>query len=291
MEKCPLPVVRTRDALQARIARLRGDGAHIGFVPTMGGLHAGHMSLVETARAHCDAVVASIFVNPAQFAPGEDFDAYPRDERRDLDKLAAAGCALAYLPSPEEIYPPGSSTDVRVEGLSDLLDGRHRPHFFYGVTTVVARLFLHVAPDIAVFGEKDYQQLQIIRRMVGDLGFPVKVIGAATVRSADGLAHSSRNAYLDAAQRQCAGALFAAVHRAGRRMSVGASVSACLGEADAFLRQAGWSGIDYVTAVDPETLKPLDHDRLAVGEKARLLGAGHVGDTRLIDNLGVVREA
>ena len=151
----------------------------------MGALHAGHLSLVEKAREKASKTVASIFVNPTQFAPGEDFDTYPRDSEKDIAKLASVGCDLVYLPSVEEMYPPGNTTNVRVEGMSDLLDGVYRPHFFYGVATVVARLFLHVQPDVAVFGEKDYQQLQIIRRMVRDLGFPVDILGGATTRDAD----------------------------------------------------------------------------------------------------------
>ena len=156
----------------------------------MGALHGGHLSLVTQAKKKASKVVASIFVNPTQFAPGEDFETYPRDESADRAKLDSVGCDLVYLPAVEEMYPEGTRTNVRVEGMSDLLDGIYRPHFFYGVATVVARLFLHVQPDVAVFGEKDYQQLQIIRRMVRDLGFPIDILGGETTRDADGPAGS-----------------------------------------------------------------------------------------------------
>ena len=176
MKNPTLPAVRTRSELASKINAWKDKGMRVGFVPTMGSLHDGHLSLVETASSSCDRVVASIFVNPTQFAPHEDFDDYPRTEDADRQKLQAAGADLAYVPSVKEMYPDGSVTNVRVEGLSDMLDGIYRPHFFYGVTTIVARLFLHVQPHVAVFGEKDYQQLQIIRRMVNDLAFPLSLI-------------------------------------------------------------------------------------------------------------------
>lgn len=256
------------------------------MVPTMGALHNGHLSLIGESRARADRTVASIYVNPTQFAPGEDFDSYPRETESDLARLAAAGCDLVYLPREEDMYPTGSLTEVRVNALSDLLDGRHRPHFFYGVATVVARLFAQVRPDVAVFGEKDYQQLQIIRRMVADLGFPIEIIGAPTVRGPDGLAHSSRNAYLSPAERQRAGALFAALHRTRMRIAAGAAVGECLDEARAHLQAAGWDGVDYISAVDPETLDDLPDGPLEKRDRIRVLGAGHVGRTRLIDNMG-----
>ena len=286
MPENPLPVARSRAEIFAAIRNYRNSRETVGLVPTMGALHDGHLSLIGESRARTDRTVASIYVNPTQFAPGEDFDSYPRETESDLAKLAAAGCDLAYLPGEEDMYPPGSLTEVRVNGLSDLLDGRHRPHFFYGVATVVARLFAQVRPDVAVFGEKDYQQLQIIRRMAADLGFPVEIIGAPTVRGPDGLAHSSRNAYLGAGERRRAGALFAALHRARMRIACGAPVGECLAEARAHLRAAGWDGVDYVTAVDPATLEDLPEGPLAAGAALRLLGAGHVGTTRLIDNMG-----
>ena len=239
----------------------------------MGALHGGHLSLVTQAKKKASKVVASIFVNPTQFAPGEDFETYPRDESADRAKLDSVGCDLVYLPAVEEMYPEGTRTNVRVEGMSDLLDGIYRPHFFYGVATVVARLFLHVQPDVAVFGEKDYQQLQIIRRMVRDLGFPIDILGGETTRDADGLAQSSRNLYLSPAERRIAGALQAALHRASVRLSLGVLPSAALEEARQYIMAAGFTEMNYVSLVDPATLENLPDAPLAEGAIARLLGA------------------
>jgi pantoate--beta-alanine ligase len=285
----PITVLRTRSALQQQVRAWKAAGETVGFVPTMGALHSGHLSLVETAKENASRVVVSIFVNPAQFAPGEDFDTYPRRETEDLSLLSSIGCDGVYLPLAEEIYPEGSVTDVRVNALSDLLDGLYRPHFFYGVTTVVARLFLHAQPDVAVFGEKDFQQLQIIRRMTHDLGFPVRIIGGETRREADGLARSSRNLYLSADERCTAGALFAALHRAGVRLSLGARPAKVLGEARAHVLAAGFRSVDYITLVDPGTLTALPDKPLDEGASVRLLGAAWLGRTRLIDNISVSR--
>jgi pantoate--beta-alanine ligase len=287
-EKSPV-VVRTRVALQQQVASWKAAGESVGFVPTMGALHSGHISLVEKAKEKATRVAVSIFVNPAQFAPGEDFDTYPRREADDLALLSAAGCDVVYLPSVAEMYPDGSVTDVRVNGMSDLLDGIYRPHFFYGVATVVARLFLHAQPDIAVFGEKDYQQLQIIRRMARDLGFPIEIIGGETKRDKDGLAQSSRNLYLSPEERQTAGALFAALHRASVRLSLGALPSEALGEATQHVLNAGFRAVDYFELVDPGTLESLPDSQMIPGTTARLLGAGWLGRTRLIDNISVTR--
>ena len=284
-----LPRVRTRSDLRQIIGDWRRDGLRIGFVPTMGALHAGHLSLVERALETCDRVVASIFVNPAQFAPGEDLDVYPRAEEDDCAKLQSVGCHLAYCPSVEEMYPDGSVTNIRVEELSDLLDGVPRPHFFYGVATVVARLFIHVRPDVAVFGQKDYQQLQIIKRMVHDLGFEIDIIGGETVRDADGLAQSSRNLYLSAEERRGAGGMFAALHRAKCRIEAGTAFETALEEARAHLTACGFSKVDYVTTVDPATLQALTDEYAKPGVEGRLLGAGWFGKTRLIDNMGFCR--
>lgn len=288
MKKFPT-LVRSLAQLRAELAPYRQRGAAIGFVPTMGALHDGHISLVQMARAAADVTVASIFVNPAQFAPGEDLETYPRTEEADIDKLAAAGCDIVYLPSAEVMYPQGSLTDVRVEGMSDLLDGIYRPHFFYGVATVVARLFVHVQPDVAVFGQKDYQQLQIIRRMVRDLGFPIEVLGGATYRDADGLAQSSRNAYLSPAERNCANVISAALHRAARRIEAGLTVSDALDEARSRIIGAGFDKLDYVSAVDPETLEDLPGTPVPAGFTGRILAAAWIGKTRLIDNIGFER--
>jgi len=282
-------IIRTRAAMQAKVSAWKSGGETVGFVPTMGALHEGHLSLVEKAKENARRTVVSIFVNPAQFAPGEDFDTYPRREAEDVARLAGVGVDAVYMPAVGEMYPEGSVTNVRVESLSDLLDGRFRPHFFYGVTTVVARLFLHVLPDVAVFGEKDYQQLQIIRRMVRDLGFPVRIIGGETRRDRDGLAQSSRNLYLSDDERRIAGAVQAALHRAAVRLSIGVRPAEALAEAEAHLRAAGFGKIDYVSLVDPDTLEALPDTPLPAGAVARLLAAAWLGKTRLIDNISVTR--
>lgn len=283
-------IVRSRVALQQQVRAWKAAGELVGFVPTMGALHSGHISLVEKAKEFSSRVVVSIFVNPTQFAPGEDFDTYPRREEEDLALLTSAGCDAVYLPTVAEMYPEGSVTDVQVNGMSDLLDGIYRPHFFYGVATVVARLFLHAQPDVAVFGEKDYQQLQIIRRMVHDLGFPIEIIGGETKRDADGLAQSSRNLYLSADERRTAGALFAALHRASVRLSRGTIPSEVLDEARGHVLTAGFQSVDYIALVDPGTLQTLPADSpLPSGTVARLLGAAWLGRTRLIDNVSVTR--
>ncbi len=280
-------IVRTRADLQAAIRAEREKGKKIGFVPTMGALHDGHISLVEKAGDKCQFVVASIFVNPTQFAPGEDLDRYPRNEAGDVARLSAAGCQLVYCPGVEEMYPEGSLTNVRVEEMSDLLDGIFRPHFFYGVATVVARLFIHVTPDVAVFGEKDFQQLQIIRRMVRDLGFGIEIIGGRTWRDADGLAQSSRNAYLSEDERGRANAISTALHRAACRIRIGVPVEDVVREARGTILAAGFAKLDYVSAVDPATLQDLPDGPLQSGQPCRLLAAAWMGSTRLIDNVAV----
>ena len=284
-----LPAVRARSELTAQVKAWKDKGIRVGFVPTMGALHDGHLSLVSTALESCERVVASIFVNPTQFAPHEDFDDYPRTEESDRAKLKAAGADLAYIPSVEEMYPDGSVTNVRVEGLSDMLDGIYRPHFFYGVTTIVARLFLHVQPDVAVFGEKDYQQLQIIRRMVRDLAFPIEVIGGPTIRDADGLAQSSRNAYLSKEQRAAAPAIKQALDAAAEALAKGARVDETLDTACALIQNAGFGSIDYVSAINPSDLSNLPLGPVQTGFEGRLLAAAWLGKTRLIDNIRFFR--
>ena len=290
MTEKTVTVLRTRVALQQQVRDWKAAGETVGFVPTMGALHGGHISLVEKAKENASRTITSIFVNPTQFAPGEDFETSPRREADDLALLAAAGCDVVYMPGVAEMYPDGSVTDVRVNGMSDLLDGIYRPHFFYGVATVVARLFLHAQPDVAVFGEKDFQQLQIIRRMVRDLGFPIRIIGGETRRERDGLAQSSRNLYLSAEERRTAGAMYAALHRASVRLSIGALPGEVRAEAESHLLKAGFKSVDYIALVDPDSLAALADDApLAQGKTARLLGAGWLGRTRLIDNLSVSR--
>lgn len=290
MTEKTVTVLRTRVALQQQVRDWKAAGETVGFVPTMGALHGGHISLVEKAKENASRTITSIFVNPTQFAPGEDFETYPRREADDLALLAAAGCDVVYMPGVAEMYPDGSVTDVRVNGMSDLLDGIYRPHFFYGVATVVARLFLHAQPDVAVFGEKDFQQLQIIRRMVRDLGFPIRIIGGETRRERDGLAQSSRNLYLSPDERRIAGAMYAALHRASVRLAIGALPGEVRAEAESHILKAGFKSVDYIALVDPDSLMALADDApLAQGTTARLLGASWLGRTRLIDNLSVSR--
>ena len=288
MKKTPIRV-RTLQALRDALLDHRRAGRMIGFVPTMGALHDGHVSLVRTARAKCDVTLVSIFVNPTQFAPGEDLETYPRTEESDIARLEAVDTDIVYLPDVAEMYPEGSKTNVGVAEMSDVLDGIFRPHFFYGVATVVARLFIHVQPDLAVFGEKDYQQLQIIRRMTRDLGFPIEIVGGDTIRDADGLAQSSRNTYLSEEERGQANVISAALHRARCRIAIGVSVEVAIGEARSRIQKAGFDKLDYVSAVDPESLEDLPGAAIPAGTEGRVLAAAGMGKTRLIDNMGFRR--
>jgi pantoate--beta-alanine ligase len=279
-----LPVVRTVADLRAQVSAWRREGLRIGFTPTMGALHDGHLSLVRLARTRADRVVASVFVNPTQFGPNEDFDAYPRDEARDSELLAGAGCHLLFAPSVAEMYPPGASTTVTVAGVSEPLDGQARPGHFAGVATVVTKLLNQCAPDVAVFGEKDFQQLQVIRRLVRDLDLPVEIVGAPTARAEDGLALSSRNAYLTEAERQVAPRLNAALREVLDKVRAGHPVEAAEQDAVATLLSAGFASVDYVEARVPQTL-----ERLGPGPASgpiRVLGAARLDRTRLIDNIG-----
>jgi len=280
----PLPIARTVADLRAQVRAWRREGLRVGFVPTMGALHEGHLSLVRLAGTRADRVVASIFVNPTQFGPNEDFEAYPRDEARDAGLLAEAGCALLYAPAVEEMYPPGASTTVTVAGVSEPLDGLARPGHFAGVATVVTKLLNQCAPDVAVFGEKDFQQLQVIRRLVRDLDIPVEIVGGPTARAADGLALSSRNAYLTPEERPVAGRLNRVLADALTRLRAGDPVETVERDAIAELLAAGFSKVDYVEARAPETLA-----RLGPGPASgsiRVLAAARLGRTRLIDNMG-----
>jgi pantoate--beta-alanine ligase len=280
-----LPIARTVADLRAQVRAWRAAGERIGFVPTMGALHEGHLSLVELARGHASWVVASVFVNPTQFGPNEDFDAYPRDEAKDAALLAGAGCALMFAPTVAEMYPPGASTTVTVAGVSEPLDGAARPGHFAGVATVVTKLLNQVAPDVAVFGEKDYQQLQVIRRMVRDLDLPVEILGGATARAADGLALSSRNAYLTTEERAIAPKLANALRQAVAELHRGDDVAAVEARARAVLLAAGFERIDYVEVRRAEDLARVTAGTLAA--PARILAAAVLGRTRLIDNMAV----
>ena len=276
-----LPVVRTVAALRRAVDGWRAGGSRIGLVPTMGALHRGHLALVARAREEAQRTVASLFVNPAQFAPGEDLARYPRDEAADAAKLASAGCDLLYAPGVADIYPPGFVTTVDPGPIAERLCGRFRPGHFRGVATVVAKLFLQARPDLACFGEKDYQQLQIIRRLARDLDIPVRIEGVATVREPDGLALSSRNAYLSPAERAIAPQLHRALADAAARIRDGAAPRESQSRAAAALLAAGFTRVDYVEACDADTLAPLDR----LDRPARILAAAWLGTTRLIDNL------
>ncbi|HLZ82019.1 MAG TPA: pantoate--beta-alanine ligase, partial [Caulobacteraceae bacterium] len=260
-------------------------GARIGLVPTMGALHDGHLSLVRLARTRADWVIASLFVNPAQFGPGEDFTIYPRDEARDAVLLGAAGCDLLYAPDPDEIYPPGFGTTVTVSGVTADMEGAMRPGHFAGVATVVAKLLIQAAPDIAVFGEKDYQQLQTIRRLVADLDLPVEIVAAPIVRDPDGLALSSRNAYLTPDQRAVAPELRNALLRAAAAIEAGGRADEAEAAGLAALLAAGFTAVDYFELRAPDDLRRLGPGPVADG--ARLLSAARLGRTRLLDNLAV----
>lgn len=274
--------VRTIVELRAAIAAFRAEGARIALVPTMGALHAGHMALVEAAKRPGTKVVASIFVNPKQFGANEDLGRYPRKELADTRMLTEAGCDLLWMPPVEAMYPQGFATNVSVAGVSEGLDGAARPGHFDGVATVVAKLFNQVTPDIAYFGEKDFQQLAVIRRMVADLDLAVEIAGVPTQRDDDGLALSSRNVYLDDAQRAKAVALPRALGVAARAIEKGGDPEAALAAARDTLTAAGFD-IDYVTLVDTETLA--EHPDPA--RERRLLAAARMGATRLIDNIAI----
>lgn len=277
----PLTIVRTVAALRAHLAPWRERGQTVALVPTMGALHEGHLSLVQLARRQADRVVVSVFVNPRQFGPKEDFDAYPRDEVKDARLLAAEQCDLMYAPTPEEMYPKGFATTVSVDGMSEVLCGAARPGHFDGVATVVTKLFTQVQPDLAIFGEKDYQQLQVIKRLVRDLDLRVEVLGAPTRRASDGLALSSRNAYLDNDQRLVAPALYRILQDAARAVAGGAAVEAVEAEKTQALLEAGFDKVDY--------LEVRGADDLARGASAprRVFAAAWLGRTRLIDNVAV----
>ena len=280
-----MKILHTVEEMRVSCRAARVGGKRLGFVPTMGALHEGHLSLVQAAKASCEIVAASIFVNPKQFGPNEDLKKYPRNFERDRELLEQEGVELLFAPSAEEMYPAGAVTWVTVEGLSDKLDGRSRPGHFRGVTTVVAKLFNIVAPDAAFFGQKDAAQVAIIRRMVRDMNFPVEIVACPIVREADGLAMSSRNVYLDSQQRKQALVL----HRS--LLSVKKSWDAGEREAAA-LKAAGREEIaheslvrpDYLEIVDPDNLDPVEHP----GSGALVAVAAFVGATRLIDNIVLV---
>ena len=277
-------VVRSVAALRSQVRAWRGAGLRVGFVPTMGALHDGHLALVREAMARCERAMASIFVNPTQFAPHEDLSRYPRDEAGDLAKLASVGTHLAFLPTLAEMYPEGASTWVEVEGLSKGLCAERRPHHFRGMATVVTMLLNQAQADVAVFGEKDYQQLLIVRRLVRDLAIPTEIVGGRTVREGDGLAMSSRNLLLTPEHRRLAPMLHRVLTDTAAEVADGRLAAPVLQLAAESLQKSGFRDVDYVELRDAETLAPL----VAVGDRpARVLGAAFLGPVRLIDNVPV----
>ncbi|MDG2535643.1 pantoate--beta-alanine ligase [Sphingomonas sp. HITSZ_GF] len=279
-----MQTVRQLEALREAISAWRQAGERIALVPTMGALHDGHMALVEAAKRSAQRVVVSIFVNPKQFGANEDLAKYPRKEAADSRMLAGAGVDVLWMPPVEVVYPEGFATNVSVSGVSEVLEGAHRPGHFDGVATVVAKLFNQVQPDVALFGEKDWQQLAVIRRMTTDLNLPVEIQSVLTQRDDDGLALSSRNAYLMPEDRAKAVALPRALGAAARAISEGGEVEAALAQARDTLTAAGFE-IDYVALADAETLEAVA--ALEPGRPLRLLAAARIGTTRLIDNIAV----
>jgi pantoate--beta-alanine ligase len=279
--------MRTTNSISETRSAVKGfhsEGKTVGFVPTLGALHAGHKSLIDAARRRCDAVVVSIFVNPTQFTPGEDYAKYPRTPEADLELCRKASVDLVFAPGVETMYPAGAATRVHVSGLTEGLCGANRPGHFDGVTTVVGKLFNIVPADMAFFGEKDYQQLKAIERMVRDLDMPIEIVPCPTIRESNGLAISSRNAYLSPVEREQALSLSRAMQRASDAIDQGTREAKALIELmETHIRSAGDARIDYISIVDPETLQPIDK---IVGP-ARICLAVRIGKCRLIDNLAV----
>lgn len=277
-----MQTVRSSEELARAVAELRQSGT-LALVPTMGALHAGHIALIDEAKRRAERVVATIFVNPTQFNDKDDLARYPRQEPEDVAKLEAAGCDLLWAPSVDDIYPAGFATSVHVSGISDRWEGEHRPGHFDGVATVVAKLLLSVHPDIAFFGEKDFQQLAVIRRMATDLNLGVEIAGVSTVRDPDGLALSSRNALLSPSDREKAGGLLSTLADLGDAITRGTPVCPAIERAIENLIRNGFAPVDYVAYVDGGTLEPLDEYR----EGGRLIAAAFLGGVRLIDNISV----
>jgi pantoate--beta-alanine ligase len=278
-----VPVARTLAELKDRTAPWRSAGASIGLVPTMGALHDGHLALVRRALQSNDRAIVSIFVNPTQFGPNEDFGAYPRREAEDLAKLAGLGVDLVWAPDAAEMYPPDFSTFVEVGDLTRHLDGPHRPGHFRGVATIVTKLLRQVAPDRAYFGEKDYQQLQVVTRLVRDLDLAVEIVGVPTVRDVDGLALSSRNLYLSPEERRIASTLPRILSATAEAAATAATLEPVLYAARASLTEAGFHPIDYLEICDASTLAPVRH----LARPARIFVAARLGKTRLIDNMPI----
>lgn len=278
-----LPVIRHRVQLRQIVQQWRRRGHRIALVPTMGGLHDGHLSLVRLAKEHAGRVIVSVFVNPAQFAPHEDFESYPRNEERDWHKLLAAQADAMYAPGADEIYPPDFATRVEVAGVAQTLEGISRPHFFSGVTTVLTKLFLQSLPDIAIFGEKDYQQLLVVKQLVRDLNFPITIMPAPIVREPGGLAMSSRNLYLSREERAIAPQLYSVLVDMAQDLTAGRPVADTVSKGQERLEAVGFR-IDYLEVRDADSLLPAG---IKVEKPARLLAAAYLGQVRLIDNIAV----
>lgn len=279
-----IDIVRDVASLRERVRGWRARNETVGLIPTMGALHDGHLALVAAAQKSCDHVVTTIFVNPTQFAPSEDFASYPRDEADDIAKLDAMAADLAFVPSVDEMYADDFSTRVAVSGLTDGLCGASRPHFFGGVATVVTKLLLQALPDRAFFGEKDYQQLQVVSRMARDLDIPVEIVGVPTVREEDGLAMSSRNWYLTPDERATAPVLYKVLSEIAAKVADGTPSATAIEDGRATLEGAGFKQIDYIAVCDAVSLEPLEK---ADDRPARVLAAAFLGRTRLIDNVAV----
>lgn len=278
-----LDIVRSVADLRARVKYWRDQGLTVAMVPTMGALHDGHLTLVRAALEQADRVVASVFVNPTQFGPNEDLSRYPRQEVKDAELLDGAGCHLLFAPKVTEMYPDGFASAVSVKGVSEPLEGAFRPGHFDGVATVVTKLLLQCLPDVALFGEKDWQQLAVIRRLARDLDLPVQVQGVPTVREADGLALSSRNAYLSADDRAVAPALHRALQAVAEGLKVGKTAEELCHRAAADVLAAGFASVDYIEVRDADTMGPVAR----LDRPVRVLAACRLGTTRLIDNIGV----
>ena len=278
-----IDTARTVDDLRARVSAWRQAGETVGLVPTMGALHEGHLSLIRRSRTLATRTCVTLFVNPTQFGPNEDFDVYPRDEAGDIAKMVAEGADLLFAPSPSEMYPEGEVTRVSVPGLGDVLEGNFRPGFFTGVATVVSKLLIQGLPDVAVFGEKDYQQLQVIKRMTRDLSLPVHIHGEPTVREPDGLALSSRNAYLSTEERRIAPALHRTIGSVATHVAGGEDPIRQSRWGSDILERCGFAKIDYLEVRDAETLEPWPGPT----RPGRVLVAARLGRTRLIDNVPV----
>ncbi|MGY9003867.1 MAG: pantoate--beta-alanine ligase [Rhodospirillales bacterium] len=278
-----IETVRTVADLRQRIHDFRAGGHKIGLVPTMGGLHDGHLSLVRRSKELSGRTVVTLFVNPAQFGKGEDLEAYPRDEARDAELLAQEGAHLLFAPDVAEVYPDGHSTSVKVSGIGEILEEEYRPGFFGGVASVVTKLLLQTLPDVAIFGEKDYQQLQVIKRLTRDLDIPVEIEGAETIRESDGLALSSRNAYLNDAERIVAPVLYQTIIAVAEKVSSGENIRDTEAWAIEELKNSSFVKVDYITVRDAQSLLPPSD----LQRPMRVLAAARLGRARLIDNIAI----